>query len=471
MTDSTPTDMSPEEFRQWGHRTIDWIAEYMEKPEAHPVLSAVEPGSVRAQLPKVPPESGEGMEAIFADIERVILPGITHWNHPDFFAYFAISGSGPGVLGELFTAAFNVNAMLWKTSPSATELEELVLDWLRQMLGLEPQFMGVVYDTASISTFHAIAAAREAIEERNVSEDGIAGPDAPRLRLYTSEHAHSSVEKAGLAIGLGRQGVVKIGVDADFRMDPGQLEAAITRDRADGWRPFCVSATVGTTSTTSVDPVPAIADVAERHGLWLHVDAAYAGAAAILPERQDILSGCDRADSFVMNPHKWMFTPIDFSAFYCRRPDVLKRAFSLTPEYLKTSEDERVTNYMDYGIQLGRRFRALKFWMVVRYFGVEGLRQRIRNHIRMGQEFASWIEESPNFELAAPAPFSTICFRMTGSDLANERLLKRINASGTAFLSHTKLDGRFTLRFTVGNLRTTDAHVRAAWDVIQAAAR
>jgi aromatic-L-amino-acid decarboxylase len=471
MTDPKPTDMSPEEFRQWGHRAIDWIAEYMENPEAYPVLSAVEPGSVRAQLPKVPPESGEGMEAIFADIERVILPGITHWNHPDFFAYFAISGSGPGVLGELLTAAFNVNAMLWKTSPSATELEELVLDWLRQMLGLGPEFMGVVYDTASISTFHAIAAAREAIEERNVSEDGIAGPDAPRLRLYTSEHAHSSVEKAGLAIGLGRQGVVKIAVDSDFRMDPAQLEAAITRDRADGWRPFCVSATVGTTSTTSVDPVPAIADIAERYGLWLHVDAAYAGAAAILPERQDILNGCDRADSFVMNPHKWMFTPIDFSAFYCRRPDVLKRAFSLTPEYLKTSEDDRVTNYMDYGIQLGRRFRALKFWMVVRYFGVEGLRQRIRNHIRMGQEFASWIEENPNFELAAPAPFSTVCFRMTGSDEANERLLERINTSGTAFLSHTKLDGRFTLRFTVGNLRTTDAHVRAAWDVIQAAAR
>ncbi len=471
MTDPNPTDMSPEEFRQWGHRAIDWIAEYMEKPEAYPVLSAVEPGSVRAQLPKVPPESGEGMEAIFADIERVILPGITHWNHPDFFAYFAISGSGPGVLGELFTAAFNVNAMLWKTSPSATELEELVLDWLRQMLGLGPEFMGVVYDTASISTFHAIAAAREAIEERNVSEDGIAGPDAPRLRLYTSEHAHSSVEKAGLAIGLGRRGVVKIGVDSDFRMDPAQLEAAITRDRADGWRPFCVSATVGTTSTTSVDPVPAIADIAERYGLWLHVDAAYAGAAAILPERQDILNGCDRADSFVMNPHKWMFTPIDFSAFYCRRPDVLKRAFSLTPEYLKTSEDDRVTNYMDYGIQLGRRFRALKFWMVVRYFGVEGLRQRIRNHIRMGQEFASWIEENPIFELAAPAPFSTVCFRMTGSDEANERLLERINTSRTAFLSHTKLDGRFTLRFTVGNLRTTDAHVRAAWDVIQAAAR
>ena len=470
MTDPKTADMSPEEFRQWGHHMIDWIAEYMEKPEAHAVLSEVEPGFIRAQLPATPPKSGEGMEAIFADIERVILPGITHWNHPDFFAYFAITGSGPGILGELLTAAFNVNAMLWKTSPSATELEELVLDWLRQMLGLPPEFMGVVYDTASISTFHAVAAAREAIEERDVSEEGIAGPGAPRLRLYTSEHAHSSVEKAGLAIGLGRQGVVKIGVDANFRMDPVALEEEIERDRAEGWRPFCVSATVGTTSTTSIDPVPAIADVCERHGLWLHVDAAYAGAAAILPERRDILAGCDRADSFVMNPHKWMFTPIDFSAFYCRRPDVLKRAFSLTPEYLKTSEGDSVTNYMDYGIQLGRRFRALKFWMVVRFFGVDGLRERIRNHIRMGQEFASWIEGSLDFELAAPAPFSTVCFRMVGSDEDNERLLERINASGTAFLSHTKLDGRYTIRFTVGNIRTTDEHVRAAWNLIQSTA-
>ena len=470
MNDSVPSDMSAEEFRRWGHHTIDWIADYLADPEKYPVLAQVEPGAIRDQLPASPPEAGEAMEAIFADLERVIVPGLTHWNHPDFFAYFAITGSGPGILGELLMAAFNVNAMLWKTSPSATELEELVLDWLRQMLGLPEDFMGVVYDTASISTFHAFAAARQAIGERDVSEEGIAGPEAPRLRLYTSEHAHSSVEKGVLAIGLGRRGVVKVAVDDRFRLDVAALEAAIERDLEDGWRPFCVSATVGTTSTTSVDPVHEIAEVCERHGLWLHVDAAYAGSAAILPELRHILDGCERADSFVVNPHKWMFTPIDFSAFYCRRPGVLKQAFSMTPEYLKTAEDDTVTNYMDYGIQLGRRFRALKFWMVVRYFGVDGLRERIREHIRLGQMFASLIEDSPNFRLVAPAPFSTVCFRLEGSDQENQTLLDRVNASGKAFLSHTKLDDQLTIRFTVGNLRTEEKHVRAAWDLIQSVA-
>ena len=327
MNDSVLPDMSAEEFRRWGHHTIDWIANYLADPEKYPVLAQVELGVIRGQLPASPPE------AIFADLERVIVPGLTHGNHPDSFAYFAVRGSGPGILGELFMAAFNVNAMLWKTSPSATELEELVLDWLRQMVGLPEDFMGVV----------------------------------------------------------------KVAVDDRFRLDVAALEAAIERDLEDGWRPFCVSATIGTTSTTSVDPVHEIAEVCERHGLWLHVDAAYAGSAAILPELRHILDGYERADSFVVNPHKWMFTPIDFSAFYCRRPGVLKQAFSMTPEYRKTAEDDTVTNYMDYGIQLGRRFRALKFWMVVRYFGVDGLRKRIREHIRLGQMFASLIEDSPNF--------------------------------------------------------------------------
>ncbi len=470
MTDPRLSDMSPEEFRKWGHRAIDWIVDNMEDPERHPVLSQVLPGSIRAQLPDAPPAAGESMEAIFEDLERIIVPGITHWNHPDFFAYFAMTGSGPGVIGELLTAAFNVNAMLWRTSPSATELEEHVLDWLRQMLGLPEGFTGVVYDTASISTFHALAAARQAIPERDVSEEGLAGPGAPRLRVYTSEHAHSSVEKAALAIGLGRQGVCKIGVDEEFRMDVRALEDAIKRDINEGWRPFCVSATVGTTSTTSIDPIGDIADICERHGLWLHVDAAYAGAAAILPEMNHILSGCERADSFVMNPHKWMFTPLDFSAFYCRRPDVLKEAFSLTPEYLKTSEGDTVTNYMDYGIQLGRRFRALKFWMVVRYFGVEGLRRRIREHIRLGQLFAKWIEDSSDFELMAPTPFSTVCFRLKRDDESNQQLLDRVNATGHAFLSHTKLGDQLTLRFTVGNLGTEEKHVSAAWQLLQSVA-
>lgn len=459
--------MNPSEFREWGYRFVDWIADYLAHPERYPVFSRVEPGFVRRQLPASPPLKGEPMEAMLRDFNDIIMPGITHWNHPAFFAYFAVTGSGPGILGELLSAALNVNGMVWRTSPAFTELEEQVLDWLRQMMGLPPAFKGIVYDTASTSTFHAFVAARQAIAERDVSELGASGPDAPRLRLYTSAQANLSVERAAIALGLGRRGVVKIGVDSQFRMNPAILEAAIEKDIREGWRPFCVSATVGTTSTTSIDPIPAIAEICERHKLWLHVDAAYAGAAAILPELRFILEGCDRADSFVVNPHKWLFTPIDFSAFYCRRPEVLKQAFSVTPEYLETSEGETVTNYMDYGIPLGRRFRSLKFWMVVRYFGVEGLQDRIREHIRLAKLFGSWVNENPEFELVAPIPFSTVCFRLKDSDDANRSLMDRANASGKIFISHTRLNDRLTLRFTVGNLRTTEEHVRAAWDVIR----
>jgi aromatic-L-amino-acid decarboxylase len=363
-------------------------------------------------------------------------------------------------------AAFNVNGMLWRTSPSFTELEEHVLDWLRQMLGLSPEFKGVVYDTASTSTFHALAAARETVKERDISEFGLAGPDAPRLRMYTSVQANMSVEKAGMAIGLGRRGIIKVDVDREFRMDPTALESAIQRDLSNGWRPFCVCATIGTTSTTSVDPIPQIAEICQKYDLWLHVDAAYAGAAAILPEMRSILQGCDRADSFVMNPHKWLFTPIDFSALYCRRPQVLKKAFTLTPEYLQTPGVAAVTNFMDYGFQLGRRFRSLKFWIVVRYFGVEGLQERIREHIRLGKLFASWVEGDKRFELMAPVPFSTVCFRLKSDDAANQELMDRVNATGKIFISHTRLNDRLTLRFTVGNLRSTEEHVRLAWELI-----
>jgi len=464
------SDMSPEEFRDWGHRTVDWVADYLSNVESYPVLSRVPPGAVRGQLPRVPPAGGEPMESMFRDLDEVILPGITHWNHPGFYAYFSSTASGPGILGEFLTAALNVNAMLWKTSPAATELEEVVLDWLRQMIGLPAAFRGVVYDTASVSTFHALVAARSAITGWDVREDGVAGPCAPRLRLYASAQAHSSVEKASIAMGLGRKGVSKIAVDDRFRMDPAQLEAAIGRDEAGGWRPFAVVATIGTTSTTSVDPVPRIADICERHGLWLHVDAAYAGAAAMLPEREDVRAGCERVDSLVVNPHKWMFTPVDFSALYCRRPDVLKDAFSLVPAYLETPEGETVTNFMNYGIQLGRRFRALKLWMVIRYFGVEGLRALIREHIRLARLFAASVEAHPAFEVVAPVPFSTVCFRLRGPDAPNAQLLERINASGKAFLSHTELDGRYTLRFTVGNVRTTEEHVRGAWTLISSLA-
>ena len=467
MRDQDLTDMSSEEFRKWGDHLISWVADYLADLDTRSVVPNVAPGAIRARIPAAAPQAGESMAAIFADIEDVIVPGITHWNSPNFFAYFSSTASAPGILGELLMAAFNTNAMIWKTSPAATELEEAVLDWLRQMLGLPERFTGVIYDTASVSTFHAIAAARSAIPEWDVAENGLTGPGAPRLCMYTSEQAHASVEKAGIALGLGRQGVRKVAVDGQFRLDVRALEASIDRDKAAGWRPFCISATIGTTSTTSVDPVAQIRKVAERHGLWLHVDAAYAGAAAILPEKRSLFAGIEFADSFVMNPHKWLFTPVDISVLYCRRPDMLKRAFSITPEYLQTAEGGSVTNFMDYGIQLGRRFRSLKFWMVLRYFGVEGLQRRIREHIRLAQQFARWVIEDPRFEVPVSVHFGTVCFRLKDSDVANEELLEKVNRQGPIYLSHTRLNGLVYLRFSVGNIRTTEAHVQAAWKLIQ----
>ena len=471
--------MDVESFRRDGHQLIDWIAEYLAHPERYPVLAQVEPGQVKASLPKGPPERPEPLEAILQDVEKIIAPGLTHWNHPGFFAYFGITGSGPGILGELLSSAFNVNAMLWRTSPAATELEELVLDWLRQLLGLPAEFMGIINDSASVSSLCAIAVAREAAGLR-VREEGLAGrSDLPRLRLYTSEQAHSSIEKAAIVLGIGQAGVTKIAVDDEFRLRPDALEAAIKEDLKAGWKPFCVVATVGTTSTTSVDLVPAVADVCQRHNLWLHVDAAYAGAAAILPEKRWALAGCERADSIVMNPHKWLFVPLDCSALYCRHPGVMKQAFSLVPEYLRTPEEGRVRNYMDYGIQLGRRFRALKLWMVLRAFGSEGLRQHLRAHIALAESFRGWIEASPDFELLAPVPFSVVCFRHRPCGLPdnsetdaylnrlNERLLESVNGTGEVFLSHTQLNGKFTLRLAIGNLRSTEAHVRRAWDLLR----
>lgn len=486
-------DMDPEAFRKYGYAIIDWITDYLAHPERYPVLAQVQPGQIKQALPQEPPKAPESMEAILKDLEQVIVPGITHWNHPAFFAYFAITGSGPGILGELLSAAFNVNAMLWKTAPAATELEEVVLDWLRQMLGLPPTFQGIINDTASVSSLCAIAAAREAVAGLNVREEGLAGrSDVPHLRLYTSTQAHSSIEKGAIVLGLGRSGVRKIKTDASFQMDPDALAEAIAEDLRKGFKPFCVVATVGTTSTTSIDPVARIADLCEQYGLWLHVDAAYGGAAAILPEMRYVLDGCDRADSIVMNPHKWLFAPIDVSAFYCRRPDVLKRAFSLVPEYLKTAEGEAVTNYMDYGVQLGRRFRALKLWMIFRYFGREGLIARIREHIRLARIFTKWLDANPDFERLAPVPFSTVCFRARPRDLAarladeaskaeeveryldalNEALLEGVNKTGEVFLSHTRLNGKLTLRLAIGNIRTTQVHVARAWELLtQQAAR
>ncbi|HEX9564809.1 MAG TPA: pyridoxal-dependent decarboxylase, partial [Gemmatimonadaceae bacterium] len=428
--------------------------------------------------PASPPDAAEPIDAILDDFERIILPGVTHWNHPGFFAYFAITGSAPGVMAEMLTAALNVNAMLWKTSPAATELEQRALDWLRQMLGLGPEWFGVINDTASITTLLALAAAREARSELEIRQRGMAGrSDLPALRIYASEHAHSSVDKAGITLGFGQDNMVHVAVDDDFRLRPDALQSAIAQDRARGHLPLAVVATVGTTSTGSVDPVPALATICQRENLWLHVDASYAGSAAIVPECRDTLAGVERADSLVVNPHKWMFTPVDLSAMYTRRPDILKRAFSLVPDYLVTAEQGDVVNLMDYGVQLGRRFRALKLWMVIRAFGVTGIVERLRAHMAMAREFADWVRAEPGWVLSASPMFSLVCFRFAPggvaddeADMLNERVLAQVNASGSVYLSHTRLNGRFVLRLAIGNVRTERSHVAQAWHLLRRAA-
>ena len=463
-------DMDPHDFRREAHRLVDWVADYFSSVELYPVLSRAQPGDIQAALPAEAPERGESFDQILSDFERVLLPGITHWNHPGFFAYFAITGSGPGVLADLLSSALNVQAMLWRTSPAATELEEVSLAWLRQLLGLPLNFEGVIYDTASISTVHALAAAREAARP-DVRTAGMAGrSDLPRLCVYCSEQAHSSVDKAVILLGLGQESLRKIETDDEFRLRPDALSAAIERDVADGSLPIAAVATVGTTSTTSVDPVPEIARICRSHKVWLHVDAAYAGAAAMVPDYEWVLAGADKADSLVVNPHKWLFTPFDLSAFYSPRMDVVRKAFALTPDYLKTVESAPVRNLMDTGVQLGRRFRSLKLWMVLRHFGAEGIRQRLSEHMRLAQVFAEWIDASTDFIRVAPVPFSVVCFRADADDAFNERLLETVNAGGEVFLSHTRLQDRFVLRLAIGNLRTTEAHVARAWTLLQDAA-
>lgn len=459
--------MDPEAFRREAHRVADWIADYLAGADRYPVLSKVRPGDIRRALPSHAPDAPETFDTIFADFEKIVLPGITHWNHPGFFAYFAITGSGPGILAEFLSAALNVQAMLWRTSPAATELEEVALAWLRRLLGLPDDFGGVIYDTASVSTLHALAAARERTVP-NVRRAGLSGrADLPGYRVYCSEQAHSSVAKAVILLGLGHDAVVQVPADAEFRMRPDALAAAIARDKSSGATPLAIVATVGTTSTTSVDPVNAIVAIALLERVWLHIDAAYAGVAAMLPDHRWILDGAEQADSIVVNPHKWLFTPFDISVLYCRRMDDLRAAFSLTPEYLKTVEAAPVQNLMDTGIQLGRRFRALKLWMVLRHFGAEGLRMRLAEHIRLAKLFERWVKDHPDFAVMAPVPFSVVCFRAVGSDEFNERLLDRVNASGEVFLSHTRLDGQFVLRLAIGNLRTTEVHVSRAWTLLQ----
>jgi aromatic-L-amino-acid/L-tryptophan decarboxylase len=475
-------DMSPEEFRAAAHRVVDQMADYLAAVETFPVLPAIAPGSVAERLPPAPPTSPEDLEAILADYHALIEPNATHWQHPGFFAYFASTASGPGILGEMLVAALGQNPMLWRTSPSGTELEQVVVDWLRQALGLPEGFDGLLTDTASTSSLIALAAARQAAGV-DAAASGLAGrPDVPALRVYASEEAHSSIDKACMTLGLGRSSLVRVPTNERFEMQVDALRDAIAADRAAGRRPIAIVATVGTTSSTSADPVAAIADVAAAEGLWLHVDAAYAGAVAIDPDLRGPFAGWERADSIVVNPHKWLWTPVDASLLLSRRLDVVRDAFSLVPEYLRTVDsvgDGTERNFNEYTPQLGRRFRALKLWMILRWFGVDGLRRRIRHHLELAREFAGWIDDAPDWNRLAPVPFSTVCFRHVPPELFGEEeaidahnaaIMDAVNRSGEAFLSHTKLRGRFTIRLAVGNLHTEHHHVARAWELLRAAA-
>ena len=430
-------------FREDGVEALEWAASYLERVRELPVLAQVRPGEIRAALPEAPPEEGEPFANVLRDLDGVLLPGITHWQHPGFFAYFATTGSEPGILAELLAATLNVTQILWRTSPAATELEVVVMDWLAQLLGLPRGWHGHIEDTASTSTLAALAAARQATSGRVV---------------LCSEHAHSSVEKAARLLGLS---VRKVPVDVQFRMraDAVELDGACA-----------LVATVGTTSSTSVDPVAELAGVCERAGVWLHVDAAYAGSAMVCPEFRWAWEGIERADSVVVNPHKWLFTPVDCSAFWTRRPAELHAAMTLVPEYLR-SGDEDALNLSEYGPALGRRFRALKLWAVLRCYGRAGLQERIREAVRLAELFERWVRWEPGWEVVAPRPFSVVCFRREGSDEENEALLERVNASSEAFLSHTVLEGRYVLRLAIGNARTAEEDVARAWEVLKHCAR
>ena len=449
-------DPTTDDFRAAGHRIVDWIADYLERVGDYDVLSHVKPGEIAAQFPPAPSANGRSYNELLAAFESKIIPGITHWNHPAFFAYFSITGSQAGILAELLTAAINTNGMLWKTSPSLTELETVTLSWLCKVLGLHDLF-GIINDTASINSFLALAAAREALG-LDIRGKGMAGRNLPPLKVYCSEQAHSSIEKGALALGFGATGVVHIPSDDAFRMRVDALEEAIKRDRAAGALPCCVTATLGTTSTASVDPLPEIAKIAEREKMWLHVDAAYAGSSTIEPSLRWLWKGIESADSIVVNPHKWLFTPIDCSVLYTRKPDVLRQTFSLVPEYLKTTDTAEV-NYMDYGIQLGRRFRALKLWMIMEHYGIDRLRSVIRDQIGFAERLASELTQRDDIELLAPQMFSVVVFRKKAGDEATQELIDRMNASGRVFVSHTRLKGRLGIRVAIGNGATRWEHV------------
>jgi len=462
--------MTPDEFRRWGAAAVEWVARYLEDVESYPVLSPVEPGWVRAQLPPHPPQHTEPFDAVLADLDRVVLPAITHWQSPNFFAYFPGNSSGPSVLGDLVAAGLGVQGMLWATSPACTELESHVVDWLVELLGLPDAFRttgpggGVIQHSGSDSNLCAILAARDRAG---------APPEIGRMRAYTSTHAHSSVEKGMRIAGFAADQLRLVGVDGSFAMRPDALEAAVSADAAAGLAPFLVAATVGTTSSTAVDPVPAIADIAGRHGAWLHVDAALAGSAGVVPELRPVVNaGLDRVDSWCFDPHKWLFTNFDCSVLYVRDRAPLIQSLSVLPEYLRNaaSESGAVIDYRDWHVPLGRRFRALKLWFVIRHYGAEGLAHHLRRHVELAHEFAGWVEASDAYEMAAPVPLNLVCFRHVGGDTETKRVLDAINESGRAYLTSTRLDDRLTIRASIGQTRTERRHTEALWDQLRALA-
>jgi aromatic-L-amino-acid decarboxylase len=463
--------MTPEEFRRQGRAVVDWIADYYERVESLPVLSRVEPGQIRTSLPSEPPLHGESFEAVLADIDELILPGVTHWQSPNFFAFFPANTSGPAILGELLSAGLGVQGMLWSTSPSCTELESHVLDWLVDMLDLPAKFKssgpggGVIQDTASSASLCAVLAARERATDFTINHRGGNG----RLIAYASTQAHSSIEKAVKIAGIGQKNLRLVEVDDHFSMRPDALAQQIAKDKQAGRVPFFVCATVGTTSSNAMDPVSEIGQICSDQGIWLHVDAAMSGTAALCPEFRYLHKGMDLADSYCFNPHKWMFTNFDCDCFYVADRKVLIETLSILPEYLrnKASESGAVIDYRDWQIPLGRRFRSLKLWFVIRHYGVEGLRSHIRRHVELAQDFASWVQEDDRFELAVPRPLNLVCFRHRGGDTLNQQLLDQLNGSGHLYLTHTRLDGRLTLRLCVGQTHTDSRHVKQAWKRIQ----
>lgn len=465
--------MDNKEFRRYAHEFADWMADYIESVEGLPVKAQAGPGDIYRQLPDAPPQKGEPMDDIFRDFNRIILPGMTHWQSPNFFAYFPANSSYPSVLAEMLTATLGAQCMKWETSPAATELEERVMNWLKSMTGLPGHFHGVIQDTASAATLTAILSARERHSGYSVNEKGL-GREGD-FRVYCSTETHSSVEKAVKIAGIGSRNLVKVGVDDRFRLDPALLRLAIDNDLQSGHKPVCVVATLGTTGVTAIDPLEEISKICAHYGIWLHVDAAYAGSALILPEYRWMIDGVELADSFVFNPHKWLFTNFDCSAYFVKDKTSLLRTLQLIPEYLRTQDQGRVNDYCDWGVPLGRRFRALKLWFVIRSYGIETLQEKLRFHISLANDLAGKIGQEEDFELIAPVTLNLVCFRYKPKgikdenelDRINENLLKKINASGKAYMSHTKVNGKFTIRMVIAGTNVERRHVEEAWKLIR----